>query len=111
MTIYTAADYDNGCSGDGVDGGGHYNNQLISAVEEMPEAATAMAAVMAMAAGNSDIANNKLKSAAKETAVAVEVMATATAMATVTVTAGGGGSGNTTGAVATYRTTSRGGGG
>jgi hypothetical protein len=34
-----------------------YNNQLISAVEEMPEAATAMAAAMATVGGNSNVAN------------------------------------------------------
>jgi len=55
-----------------------YNNQLISAAEEM-EAATAMASVMAMVGGNSNVANNKLKAAAKETAVSVMAMATATA--------------------------------
>jgi hypothetical protein len=34
-----------------------YNNQLISAGEEMPEAATAMAAAMATVRGNSNVAN------------------------------------------------------
>ena len=48
MTIVTAADVDDGCGGDGDDGGGHtYNNQLIAAAEKMAEAATAMASVMA----------------------------------------------------------------
>jgi len=84
-----------------------YNNQLISAVEEMTEAATAMAAGMATVGGGSDVANNKLKAAAKEMAVAV--MATATATATATITAGGDGGGDTTPAGTTYRTTSRGG--
>ncbi len=70
----------------------------------MTEAVVAMAAVMAMVGGNSDVANNKLKAAVKETAVAV--MATATATITASVTAGGGGGGDTTAAVITYRTTS-----
>ena len=78
-----------------------YNNQLISAAEEMTEAATAMAAAMATVGGNSNVANNKLKAAVKETAVAVMATATATATATVTVTAGGGGNSNTTAAVTT----------
>jgi len=76
-----------------------YNNQLISAAEKMTEAVTAMAAAMATGGGDSNIANNKLKAAAKETAVAV--MATATATATATVTAGGGSGGDTTAAVTT----------
>ena len=46
-----------------------YNNQLISAVEETTEAGTAMAAVMAMVGGDSNVADNKLKKKAKETAV------------------------------------------
>ncbi len=47
MMIVTAATDDDGCSGDRGDGGGHtYNNQLIAAVEEMAEAATAMASAM-----------------------------------------------------------------
>ncbi len=70
-----------------------YNNQLIAAAEEMTEVVTAMAAAMATKGSHSDRANNKLKAAAKETAVAVMATATATATATLTVTAGGGGGG------------------
>ena len=43
-----------------------YNNQLISAVEETTEAGTAMAAVMAMVGGDSNVADNKLKKKQKK---------------------------------------------